>query len=318
MQQPFPPRRVKDNIASGGRFAPDIIHPTGFAFMLSFRFFPFAALLLPLLPVLPAQAQQPASPPLPAIPQLMHEVEEHQKALEKVIENYTYTSLQTTQEIDANGQVKKTETTEHEVFFVHGRQIRRLVKKDGKPLDDHDQQKETERVTKQVEKAEKPEPEQPKEGQEINVTRILELIDVRNPHRESYRGRPTIVFEVMGRKDAKTHNLGEEAFKKFQGTVWIDEADRQIAHIDVSFRDNFHIAGGLVFNIEKGSRFSFEQAPVNGEIWLPSGAEGIVQLRLFMVKNLRQHFTERDYSFQRFHVEAEQGKESRVVPEKKP
>ena len=286
--------------------------------LFTFRFFPLAALLLPLLSALPAQAQQPASPPLPAIPQLMHEVEEHQKALEKVIENYTYSSVQTTQDIDASGQVKKTETKEREVFFVHGRQIGRLVKKDGKPLDDQDQQKETERVTKQVEKAEKPEPEQPKEDQELNVSRMLEIIDVRNPRRESYRGRPTILFDVMGRKDAKTHNLGEEAFKKFQGTVWIDEADRQLAHIDVTFRDNFHVAGGLVLNIEKGSRFSFDQAPVNGEIWLPSATEGTVQVRLFMVKNMRQRFTERDYGFQRFHVEAEQGKESRVVLEKKP
>jgi len=133
----------------------------------------------------------------------MHEVEEHQKALEKVVENYTYNSLQTTQDLDASGQVKKTETKEHEVFFVHGRQIMRLVKKDGKPLDDQDQQKETERVTKQVEKAEKPEPEQPKEDQDLNVSRMLEIIDVRNPRRGSYRGRPTILFDVMGRKDAK-------------------------------------------------------------------------------------------------------------------
>jgi hypothetical protein len=283
--------------------------------MRSLRFFPLAALLLPLLP---AQAQQPASPPLPAIPQLMHEVEEHQKALEKVIENYTYNSLQTTQDLDANGHVKKTETTEQEVFFVHGRHIARLVKKDGKPLDDHDQQKETERITKLVEKAERPEPEQPKEAQDLNVRRILEIIDVRNPRRESYHGRPTIVFDVMGRKDAKTHSLGEEAFKKLQGTVWIDEADRQVAHADISFSDNFHVAGGLVANVEKGSHFSFEQAPVNGEIWLPTGAEGTVQMRFLMVKNMHQHFIERDYGFQRFHAEAEQGKESRVVLEKKP
>jgi hypothetical protein len=279
---------------------------------------PLAAFLLPLLPAIGAQAQQTASPPLPAIPQLMHEVEEHQKALEKVVENYTYTSLQTTQDLDAKGQVEKTETKEEEVFFVHGRHIARLVKKDGKPLDDHDQQKETERVTKQVEKAEKPESEQPKEDQDLNVSRILEIIDVRNPRRENYRGRPTIVFDAIGRKDAKTHGLGEEAFKKLKGTVWIDEADRQIARIDASFSDNFHVAGGLVANVEKGSRFSFDQAPVNGEIWLPTGAEGTAQIRLFIVKNERQHFTERDYDFKRFHVETQQGKDTKAVVETKP
>ena len=150
------------------------------------------------------------------------------------------------------------------------------------------------------------------------MSRILEIIDVRNPRRENYRGRPTIVFDAIGRKDAKTHGLGEEAFKKLKGTVWIDEADRQIARIDASFSDNFHVAGGLVANVEKGSRFSFDQAPVNGEIWLPTGAEGTAQIRLFIVKNERQHFTERDYDFKRFHVETQQGKDTKAVVETKP
>ncbi len=57
-----------------------------------------------------AQAQPAANPPLPAISQLMNEVGDHQKRLEKVRENYTYSSTETTQDIDTNGQVKKTET----------------------------------------------------------------------------------------------------------------------------------------------------------------------------------------------------------------
>jgi hypothetical protein len=135
----------------------------------------------------------------------MKEVEEHQKQMEKVRENYTYNSTQTTQDVDSNGQVKKTETEEMEYFFVNGHAIGRTVKKNGKPLDDHEQQKETERVTKLVEKAEKLPPDQPLEGQTISVSRILEIMDVRNPRREEFRGRPTILFDFVGRKDVKTH-----------------------------------------------------------------------------------------------------------------
>ena len=51
-----------------------------------------------------AQAKPAAmNAPLPDIRQLMHEVQEHQKQLDKVRENYTYTSLQTVQDIDSNG-----------------------------------------------------------------------------------------------------------------------------------------------------------------------------------------------------------------------
>jgi hypothetical protein len=282
------------------------------------RIFRLAGFIPPLLLALLAAPQQAANPPLPEIRQLMLEVQEHQKQLEKVRENYTYSSLQTTQDIDANGQVEKTETTEGEDFFVNGHVIERTVKKNGKPLDDHDQQKETERVSKLVEKAERTAPGQPLEGQTVRISHVLEIMDVRNPRRESYRGRPAIVFDFVGRKDAKTHGLVEDASKKLQGTLWIDEADRQVAHMEVSFNDNFRVAGGLVASIEKGSSFRFEQAPVNGEVWLPTGGEGNLRARVLMVKTYRQHFTERDYDYMRFRVDTQLQKDAKVVPEKKP
>jgi len=284
--------------------------------MSTFRIVKSAGLLLPLLLGQWTQAQQAANAPLPAIPQLMNEVRENQKKLDKIRENYTFTSMQTTQDIDSNGQVKKTETLEFEKFYVNGHEIGRMVKKDGRPLNDQEQQKQTERVTKWVEKAEKTASDQPLEGPPINVSHILEIMEVRNPRRENYRGRPAIVFDFAGRKDAKTHGMAEDLSKKLQGMMWVDEADRQIAHLYVSFNDNFRVGGGLVASIQKGSNFHFDQAPVNGEIWLPTGGEGTVQARLLLVKGIREHFTERDYDYKRFRVETQQGKDARTVPAK--
>jgi hypothetical protein len=294
------------------------LHSQENAFMHVLRIFCLAGFMASLIPAPLGQAQGAASAPLPDIRELMHEVQEHQKQLEKVRENYTYSSLQTTRDIDSDGQVKKTETQEGEDFFVNGHVIERAVKKNGQPLDDHDQQKETERVTKLVEKAQKTPSDQPLEGQSISVSRVLEIMDLRNPRRETFRGRAAIVFDFAGRKDAQTHGLAEDASKKLQGTIWIDETDRQVAHLEVSFIDNFHVGGGLLANIEKGSNFRFDQTLVNGEVWLPTGAEANVQARLLLVKNMRQHFTESDYDFKRFHVETQQSKDAQVVPEGKP
>ena len=255
---------------------------------------------------------------LPDIPQLLREVREHQKQLEKAREDYTFTSLQTTEYLDAGGRVTKTESGEAEEFFVNGHQIGRLVKKDGKPLDDQAQQRETERVTKWMEKAEKPDQEPPKEGQQISLSHILEAADIRNPRRQSYRGRPTIVFDFVGRKDLKAHGISEDISKKLQGTVWIDEADREVAHLDVSFDDNFHIAGGLAVSIQKGSSFRFDQELVNGEAWLPTGGGGTIQARILLVKGVHERVTERDYDYKRFRVETQQGKDTKVVAEGKP
>jgi hypothetical protein len=141
-------------------------------------------------------------------------------------------------------------------------------------------------------------------------------MDVRNPRREYYRGRSAIVFDFVGRKDAKTHGMAEDLSKKLQGTLYVDDADRQIAHLNASFNDTFRVGGGLVASIQKGSNFRFDQAAVNGEIWLPTGGEGTVQARLLLVKGIRQHFTERDYDYKRFRVETQQGKDAKTVPAK--
>ncbi len=280
------------------------------------------------LPGVALPAQQPPVTPLPDVRELMHQVIDHQKQLEKVRESYTYSSLHTIQDIDANGQVKKTETEEAEDFCVNGHIIERKVKKNGQPLDSGDQQKETQRVTKLVEKAETTPPGQPLEGPAISISRVLEIMDLRNPRRVIFRGRPTIVFDFVGRKDAKTHGLAEDASKKLQGTVWIDEADRQVAHLEVSFSENFHVVGGLFASIQKGSNFRFDQEPVShlndaaahtadradGELWLPTGGEGTVQARVLLLKNLRQRFTERDYDYKRFTVETQQAKSAKAAP----
>ena len=254
--------------------------------------------------------------PLPDPRQLMRDVVAHQKQVEKIRENYTFSSQLTTQDVDGNGRVTKTETLENENFFVNGHAIDRLVKKNGKTLSDHEQQKETERVTKLVQKAEKTPSDQPLEGQSISISRVLEIMDIGAARRENFRNRPTIIFDFIGRKNAKTHGLAEDASKKLKGTVWIDEADREVAHMEVMFVDNFHVAGGLVANIQKGSSFRFDQAPVDGGLWLPTGGEGNLQARIVLLKSMRQRFFEKNYDYKRFQVDAEQNKDAKVVSPK--
>ena len=137
--------------------------------MHSGRITTLTGILLPLVLASTASCQQKTNAPLPDIRQLMSEVQAHQKQLEQVRENYTYSSLQTTQDVDQNGTVTKTESEEGEDFFVNGHVIERRVKKNGRPLEVHDEQKETERVTKLVEKAQNTPPDQPLEGPMVSI-----------------------------------------------------------------------------------------------------------------------------------------------------
>ena len=93
-------------------------------------------------------ASEPAA--LPDAATMLREVEAHQKQLDKVRENYTFRAVQTTRQLDSSGNTKKIETEEHEVFFVNGHRVEKLVRKDGKDLTPDQARKEQDRVNKEV------------------------------------------------------------------------------------------------------------------------------------------------------------------------
>jgi len=244
--------------------------------------------------------------PLPDIRALMLQVQAHQRQLDKIRENYTFREVVQTDDLDSNGNVKKTETQESEVFFVNSHHIERLVKKNGKDLTPDEQKKEQDRVAKQVEKAAKLEPGKSLEGEEPSISRILDIMKASNPRRVSWNGRDTIAFDFVGDPHAQTHGLAEDASKKIAGTLWVDEKDLQVAHMTVHFDDNFRVAGGLVATVQKGSSFEFDQALVNNELWLPTAGEAHVQARVLLVKGYRQNVRFKDSDFQRFRTDATQ------------
>jgi hypothetical protein len=257
--------------------------------------------LLPLLIFAPPLLAQTSSAPLPEIQELLRQVEEHQRQVEAMRENYTFDCVETTQQIGAGGQVKKTESEQRQEFFVNGHMIGRVVKRGGQPLDSADEQKEDARVKSLVEKAELTPPEKRLEGPNITVSRVLELIELRHPRREMFRGRPTIVLDFAGRRDAKTHGMMEDASKKLAGTVWIDEKDLQVAHLEVRVDDNFRI-GGLLASVQKGTSFRFDQARVDRGLWLPTGSVANMHAKVLLLKSVNERKVQQDFGFKRFEV----------------
>jgi hypothetical protein len=275
-----------------------------------------AVSLLTLSPVLAQQhPAKSADAPIPDIPTLMLQVQAHQRELDNIRENYTYREFIQTDDLDSDGHVKKTETEEDEVFFVNSHHIRRQVKKNGKDLTPEEQKKEQEHVTKDVEKATKLEPGKSLEGGEISITRILAIMKVSNPRRVLLNGRDTIAFDFVGDPHAQTHGMAEDASKKLAGTLWVDEKDREVARLSVHFDDNFHLGGGLVANVQKGSSFEFEQALVNNELWLPTGGDVHLTARVLLVKGYRQNMHFKDSDYQRFHADATQQPGATVQPQ---
>jgi hypothetical protein len=258
-------------------------------------------------------AQTPA-PPLPDFPTLIEQVRAHQQQMESVQENYTFHETQTSQELNKNGSVKKTETEEYEIFYVNTHEVRRLINKDGRNLDADQEKKEQERVTKYVEKAQQTPPGQAPNGEVvISVGRILAMAKVSSPRRELLDGRSTIAFDFVGDPHAKAHNIAEEAARRTSGTFWIDEQDRQVRRLVAHLTDNVHGGFGL-FSLSKGSNLTFDQKLVNNELWLPTSANLSIVAHAIGVIGFRANIQVTDNDYKKFHAEAQQQPGATVVP----
>ncbi|HTD95436.1 MAG TPA: hypothetical protein VK627_00845 [Edaphobacter sp.] len=220
--------------------------------------------------------------PLPDIPTLMHEVEAHQKASEAIQKDYLFRSVETQQELDGHGGVKKTAVKEYDVFWMNGVPVHRLMKKDGRELSADEQKKESERIDKEAAKAkarrakaeEQGKETDPRGHEEITVSRFLELGSFTNARRVQSNGRDTIAVDFTGDPKAKTRSRVEDVIRDLAGTVWVDEEDRVLSKVEGRFLNSFKIGVGLVANIQKGTSFGMEQRKVNGEVWLPAMEEG--------------------------------------------
>jgi hypothetical protein len=64
----------------------------------------------------------------------------------------------------------------------------------------------------------------------------------------------------------------------------VDERDDAIVHFTGKLQENFHVAGGLLVNIRKGSWLDLTQSHVNGEIWFPAEFRVHVDGRFLLLK----------------------------------
>ena len=77
-----------------------------------------------------------AQAPMPEPATLVKEIGAHQRKMDELRENYTFNEVTLTDELGKNGAVSRTDQQERNVFFVNGYRIARLVRRNGKELNE--------------------------------------------------------------------------------------------------------------------------------------------------------------------------------------
>jgi hypothetical protein len=252
---------------------------------------------------------------LPDLKALFKEIDDNQKAIDKIKENYAGTETEEETEYDGDGKVKKRELRESTFFYLDGDEITTLVKKDGKPLGEKEQKEENEHVQKRIEehqkrqaKKEAKEEKAKEEGKsedkdDPGIEVFLRACQFVNPRRERFRGQDVLVFDFEPNPEFKPHKLAEKVVQKLAGVVWIDEKAHDVARLEAYFVGDVKIAGGLLANLQKGTSFVFEQAFINNEVWLPTYMEAHIGARVLLVKGFKVSAVTRYSDYKKFNVE---------------
>jgi hypothetical protein len=254
---------------------------------------------------------------LPDLKTLFKEIDENQKTIDKLKENYAGTRSEEETEYDKTGKVTKRELKEYTFFYLDGSEISTLVKKDGKPLSDEEQKKENEKTQKEIQNIQKHEEKKEakeekakeegkdkKDDEDVGIEIFLRASQFVNPRRERFRGQDVLVFDFEPNPEFKPHKIEEKIVQKLAGVVWIDEKAHDVARLEAYFTGDFKFAGGVLVNLQKGTSFVFEQAFLNNEVWLPTYEEAHVGVRLLLVKGIKVNAVTRYSDYKKFNVES--------------
>jgi hypothetical protein len=247
-----------------------------------------------------------SSRPLPDPAELVRRLKANQRQLEERRKDYICEFTEETRTLDGQGTVKKTETKGYELFFDSGFPITRQVSAEGKPLGEHEDQKEGQRLDEQIKKAQQRAAKRASDDDnpdEVRIEQILHATVMKNGRYETYKGREVLAYDFEPNPKFQPHSRAESLANKLGGTVWIDAQDVEVARLEARLVDNYKVAAGLLGSVKKGSDLIVEQERVNGEVWLPSFLDFSLDARFMLVKSVHQRIVDHFSSYRRFRVE---------------
>jgi hypothetical protein len=252
---------------------------------------------------------------LPDLKALFKQIDSNQQALDKIKENYAGTKIEEETDYQGSGKPKKPDVRESTFFYLDGTEVSTLVKIDGQPLSPEAQKKENARVLKQIDELEKSankkassgqkdkQEQKEEEDEDISIDAFLRACQFVNPRRERFRGQDVLVFDFEPNPEFKARSLVEKVIQKLGGVIWIDEKALDVVRLDAFFVSNVKIAGGLLADLQKGTRVILEQTYVNNEVWLPTYQEVHIDVRVLLVKGIKVDGTTRYSDYKKFNVE---------------
>ena len=182
-----------------------------------------------------------------------------------------YTYRETMRQLAAKHETREA----HDIFYISGKEYRKLVEKDGKPLSPSRAADEQERFDKELAKARR---ETPEKAEKRLAEDRREQQEFRDQVAQAFEFRLVGEEDVSGKACYRIHADPKPGFKakgdakvlsKLKGDIWIDKTGFHWAKVDLESVDTISGMGGLV-RLAKGTRLVTTRTYVNNEVWFPN------------------------------------------------
>jgi len=155
---------------------------------------------------------------------------------------------------------------------------RQVIERDGHPVQNGEVQKIDLAARRQRAQTQP----QRKSGLDDSVAMLNFALD----RREMLHGRNTIVVTFTPKADAKPETSQGRIARQFKGSVWVDEAMREVVRIEATAIDDISIGAGLIARLNEGTKATLTREQVDGNIWLPTSIRFTGQGRALLFRRL--------------------------------
>jgi hypothetical protein len=222
---------------------------------------------------------QPATQPFPDTQSLIARVADHQKDVEALFTQYTFTDKTTVYTLDKTGAIRNQHTdtyyitpTQYEVFVLH-------ISRDGKPVSEQNLQHQEKQIEKKLQayerKAQKNPGARPKDALMFaDIIGKSQFIPLRW---DVVDGAAVIVYSFEPKAAPLRHGTADDKIvSDLKGTMWINPEAAEVARIEFTSVSPM----GLNFMVNvKSFQGVVDQRKVNGEVWFPSRQDFVAQGR---------------------------------------
>lgn len=195
--------------------------------------------------------------PLPDEETFFAETRENLARSMRVQNRYAYRERRTELHMNPFGRLGTGGVVMYEVTPAEdGAVYRRLLERDGQPVPDSEPERQERRRSNP-------------RGRSA-VEDAVAVLRFTMEHRERIDGRDAIVVRFESRPDSKPTTREGRMAKVMKGTIWVDEAEREVMRAEATAVDDLSYGFGIIARLNEGTHFTLTREPVDGDVWLPT------------------------------------------------